>query len=557
MIILETTVRLVGEIALLLWGIHMVHSGILRAYGGQLRLILGDALKNRLAAFAAGLGVTTVLQSSTATGMMATSFAADGMVALVPALAIMLGANVGTTLIVQVLSFDISLVYPVLIFVGYLAFNRGQSRVKDLGRVGIGLGLILLSLELLVHSITPLAALPEVRSVLAALETQPFLYIVIACFMTWAAHSSVATVLLVMSLAEAAAISPGAAIAMVLGANLGSAINPVLEGAGMDAVRLRVPVGNLATRLFGVIVVMMMLEPMTNLMLSLDPNPDRLTANFHTVFNVALALIFLPILPAYAKLLETVFKARTKPLDPTAPRHLDKAALDTPSVALANAAREAMELADIVEVMLRGAQGALHSTERAKVQAVCRMFKIVDLRHSAIEEYLGGISRDLLGDEDGERLSDILNFTLNMKDVADVIDKNFMVFAARRIKNGTDFSAEGWREIDQLFSSLHTGLKLATAVFLSADKSAALRLMEEKDQFRVTERQAAIRHFKVVREGRQSSIISSGLHLDTLRELKRMESYIVAVAYPILEKNGLLPDRRPSVTVAEEALSAS
>jgi len=556
MIVLETTVRLIGEIALLLWGIHMVHTGILRAYGGQLRLVLGRALKNRLAAFAAGLGVTTLLQSSTATGMMATSFAADGMVALVPALAIMLGANVGTTLIVQVLSFDISLVYPVLIFAGYIAFNRGQSRVRDLGRVGIGLGLILLSLELLVHSIEPLAALPQVRTALAALEAYPVVYVAIACFITWAAHSSVATVLLVMSLADVHAISPAGAIALVLGANLGSAINPVLEGAGTDPVRLRVPAGNLFNRILGIVVVLALLHPITALMVHFEASPDRLTANFHTAFNVVLALIFLPLLPAYAKLLEWVFRARPAPLDPAAPRHLDRAALDNPSVALANATREAIDLADLVEIMLRNAEGALHSTERGKVQAVCKSFRVIDLRHSAIEEYLTDIRRDLLSEDDGRRLNDILNFTLNMKSVGDIVDKNLMGYAARRIKNGTEFAPEDWQEIDRLFGSLHNGLKLATAVLLSADKAAAVRLMDGKDQFRAIERRATDRHFQRVRDGHQGTITASGLHLDILRELKRMDSYIAAVGYPLLEENQLLP-ARPEPSGPEEIYPAS
>jgi len=553
MIVLETAVRLVGEIALLLWGIHMVHTGILRAYGGQLRLILGQALKNRMSAFAAGLGVTTLLQSSTATGMMATSFAADGMVALVPALAIMLGANVGTTLIVQVLSFDISLVYPVLIFAGYVAFNRGESRVRDLGRVGIGLGLILLSLELLVESITPLAALPQVRTVLEALEAYPFLYVIIACFVTWAAHSSVATVLLVMSLADVGAVSAEGAIALVLGANLGSAINPVLEGAGTDPVRLRLPAGNLFNRIVGIVLVLALLHPITRAMVFLDAEPDRLTANFHTAFNAVLALLFMPILPAYARLLERIFRARQKPVDPAAPRHLDEAALDNPSVALANAAREAIEVADMIEAMLNHAREALHSTDRGKVQGVTKEFKIIDLRHTAIEEYLTDIKRDLLSEDDGKRLSDILNFTLNLKTAGAIISKNLMVFAARRIKNGTMFPAEDWQEIDRLFDDLKAGLKLATAVFLGNDKSAAIQLVREKGSFRAIERAATERHFQRVREGHQNRIIASGLQLDIVRELKRIDSYIVAVAYPLLEEKPL-PQDQGELNATEEVL---
>ncbi|WP_137390733.1 Na/Pi cotransporter family protein [Rhodoligotrophos defluvii] len=541
-----TTVQLIGEIMLMLWGIHMVHSGVLRAFGGELRQVLGRALHNRLAAFGAGLAVTTLLQSSTATGLMATSFAADGLVALVPGLAIMLGANVGTTLIVQVLSFDIALIYPLLIFAGYIAFNHGRSRVRDLGRVGIGLGLILLSLHLMVQSIEPLAQVQGLRHMLAAIESQPMVYVIIAAALTWAAHSSVAIVLIIMSLATAGVIAPAAAIAMVVGANIGSAINPVVEGAGMDPVRLRLPVGNLVNRLVGCAIVIPLLGPISEAMLSLDPEPDRLTANFHTIFNVLLAALFFLPLPLLAKALEWVFPPRPKPLDPWAPQHLDKVALETPSVALANAAREAMRMADVVHDMLRGAQDALHSNERAKVQAVCRMDKILDSLHGAIQRYLTDVSREMLGDAENRRLADILAFSINLEHIGDIIDKNIMEIAAKRIKRGVTLSAEGMAELDDMFARVQNDMKLATAVFLTGDLDAARQLFEEKEHFRELERLANERHFQRVREGRKESIETSGLHLDLVRDIKRIESHIASAAYPILEQHGMLLSSRLS-----------
>jgi phosphate:Na+ symporter len=226
---------LMGGVALLLWGLHMVHSGILRAFGPDLRRLLSKALNDRFSAFAAGLGLTALLQSSTATALITSSFAAEGLVALVPALAIMLGANVGTTLIVQALSYNMSAVAPVLFILGLLAFRNGpRSRIKDLGRVSIGLGLMLLSLHILLDTLAPAENAPSVRVLLGAITGDPVLCILIGAVVTWAAHSSVATVLLIMSLAYAHFVSPAAALALVLGANLGSAVNPLLEGAKRD-----------------------------------------------------------------------------------------------------------------------------------------------------------------------------------------------------------------------------------------------------------------------------------------------------------------------------------
>src|SRR5205814_2890665 len=249
-----TLIDLAGSVALLLWGVHMLQSGIQRAFGPQLRRFLGRAIGDRLRAFLAGLGVTGVLQSSTATGLMAASLAAGGLVDLVPALAVMLGANVGTTIIVQLLSYDIRWLASLFVLVGVILFRRSLvSRTRDLGRVAIGLGLMLIALQQLLSIITPYEDVPSLRLLMGAIATNPIVDVILAAALTWAAHSSVATVLLTISLAAKGVVPPHAAFALVLGANLGSALNPLLEGAsGGDPVAKRVPAGNLLTRIFGI-----------------------------------------------------------------------------------------------------------------------------------------------------------------------------------------------------------------------------------------------------------------------------------------------------------------
>src|SRR5215471_4738204 len=271
---------LIGGVVLLLWGLHMVHSGILRAFGPDLRRLLSKALNDRFSAFAAGLGLTALLQSSTATALITSSFAAEGLVALVPALAIMQGANLGTTLIVQALSFNIAAVAPVLFVLGLVAFRSGpRSRIKDLGRVSIGLGLMLLSLHILLDSLAPAETAPAARVFMSAITGDPVLCILIGAIVTWIVHSSVASVLLIMSLAYAHFISPYAALALVLGANLGSAINPILEGARRDnPASYRVPLGNLMNRLAGVLLMMPFLRPLAEQLQTLQPDLAKLTA---------------------------------------------------------------------------------------------------------------------------------------------------------------------------------------------------------------------------------------------------------------------------------------
>ena len=335
-----------GGVALLLWGLHMVQSGILRGFGPDLRRLLTKAFGNRFTAFAAGFGLTALLQSSTATGLMTASFAAKGMVRLVPALAIMLGANVGTTFIVQILSFNVSAAAPVLFVMGLLAFRSGaRTRIKDAGRVAIGLGLMLLALHILLDTLAPAEDAPSIRALLNALTGDPILCILIAAGLTWAAHSSVAIVLLVMSLAYSNFLSPVSALALVVGANVGSAINPIVEGARRDDLAsYRLPVGNLFNRLVGMAVVLPVLTAVADGFRAFEPNMARMTAEFHIAFNAVLALIFIGLLDPLTAVLTKVFPSRKPATDPSSPRHLDKSALETPSLALTDAARETLHI---------------------------------------------------------------------------------------------------------------------------------------------------------------------------------------------------------------------
>src|SRR6201991_732051 len=303
---------LMGGVALLLWGLHMVHSGILRAFGSDLRVLLARALKNRFAAFAAGIGLTALLQSSTATALITSSFTAEGLVSLVPALAIMLGANVGTTLIVQVLSFNIAAAAPALFVIGLLAFRFGtRSRIRNTGRIAIGLGLMLLALHILLVSLAPAEDAPIVRTIMQSITGDPVLCIVIAAALTWAAHSSVATVLLIVSLAYSNFITPAAALALVLGANLGSAINPVFEGGRRgDPTSYRLPVGNLINRLVGIVLIVPFLPALTAALQTLQPDYGKRTAQFHIAFNVGLAVLFIGLLNPLAWLLTKLFSAQ-------------------------------------------------------------------------------------------------------------------------------------------------------------------------------------------------------------------------------------------------------
>jgi len=536
---------LMGGVALLLWGLHMVHSGILRAFGPDLRLFLAKALKNRFAAFAAGIGLTALLQSSTATALITSSFTAEGLVSLVPALAIMLGANVGTTLIVQILSFNMSAAAPVLFILGLVAFRGGaRSRIKDLGRVSIGLGLMLLALHILLDTLAPAENAPGVRVFMSAITGDPVLCIVIGAAVTWAVHSSVASVLLIMSLAYAQFISPYAALALVLGANVGSAINPVFEGARRDnPASYRLPVGNLINRLVGVLLVAPFLRPITEILQHWQPDLAKMTAEFHVVFNVATAVIFIGVLDTMARLLKQMLPNRVQEADPSRPRYLDESALETPSLALADAARETLHMGDHVEIMLRQVMRAMMNNDRALVDQVSRMDNAVDGLDEAIKLYVTKLTRGSLDEHEGRRAMEIISFAINLEHMGDIIDKNLSELAMKKIKRRFQFSPEGAEELSAFHKRTTDSLRIAFGVFMSGDVNEARKLLAEKAALRNTELAAVERHLDRLREGRPETIETTSLHLDVLRDLRRIHSHICSVAYPVLVAAGELPAR--------------
>ena len=545
-----------GGVALLLWGLHMVHSGILRAFGSDLRLLLSKALGNRLAAFAAGLGLTALLQSSTATALIVRSFASEGMVALVPALAIMLGANVGTTLIVQVLSFDISAAAPALFVVGLIAFRGGaRSRIKDIGRVAIGLGLMLLALHILLGTLEPAENAPAMRVFMNAITGDPVLCVVIGALVTWAVHSSVATVLLIMSLAYAHFVTPFAALALVLGANLGSAINPVIEGVRRDnPANFRLPLGNLLNRAIGIILVAPFLHPIADAFQSWQPDLAKMTAAFHIATNLGTAVVFIGVLDGVAAILTRLLPTRVQTVDPAKPRYLDESALDTPSLALADAARETLHMGDIVETMLRQIMTAIINNDRGLVDQVSRLDNAVDGLDEAIKLYLTKLTRGSLDEREGQRAMEIISFAINLEHIGDIVDKNLCELATKKIKHRFQFSSDGAADLLDFHRLTMESLRIAFGVFMSGDVTEARKLLAEKVVLRNAELAATERHLERLREGRPETLETTSLHLDVLRDLKRIHSHICSVAYPVLDAAGV---RDEPATATDQLLAGS
>jgi phosphate:Na+ symporter len=535
--------NLLGGIALLLWGTRMVQSAILKAFGPQLKIMIARASAGSARAAVTGAAAATALQSATASAMLATGFVARGLMALPAALALMLGADLGTTLAVQALSLDLGALIPLLLIAGVVLAQTSRATTEQVGRLLVGLGLVLLALGLIVAASEPMRASETVALVLARLVHDPLLAVLLAVALTWVMHSSAAFVLFVISLVGAGLVHLPLALALVLGANIGGALVALGLAAGQPMTARRVVIGNLAFRLIGVTVALLALGPLTGIVQAIAGDPNRAVAHFHTLFNLALALVFLPVVGRAATLLERLF--------PASPEHdrprldlLDRELLDHPPLALNAATRAMLRLADKVELMLRETILTFEDSDTRRIKAVEAMEDEVDAEQERIKLYLAQLMQRGLSSEESARVLEAVTFTTNLEHIGDIIDRGLLKLAARKQKNGLRFSDAGWQDIREFHAMIAEQARRALTVFVSRDVIVARELVAEKDRLREEETRASERHFARLRDGLPETIETSALHLDVLRDLKRINAHLTSVAYPILEQTGELRGSR-------------
>ncbi len=526
--------NLAGAIALLLWGTHMISTALLRGFGTQLRNWMGRNLNNRWMALISGIGITGVLQSSTAVSLMATSFTAAGTLSLAPALAVMLGANIGSTLVVQLLSFDTSLATPIMLLVGFIVFRlRDDSRYESIGCALIGLGLMLSALGLLSATLGHMEATSVFRAVMQGLDGDLIIAVVAAVLLTWLCHSSVAVVLLIASLAGAGMMTPVTAIALMLGANVGGALPSVL-GAG-STVALRLPVGNLLIRLFGTLLLLPCLPWMAKYLAQTDVGPAHLVVYSHTAFNLVLAVMFIGLIEPTANALSRVFPQQERPADPGMPQYLDEAGLEVANIGLSNAVREALRLADMASLMLNQVLQLFEKPERDTFEKVRQLDHSVDLLSAAIRAYLADIGQDGLSDDDADRAQEILMFVINLEHAGDILS-NLAHLAIRRARRGEHFSAFELRHIQAFHLALLDSLNLAITAFLREDITAANALVSHKEIVRKLEASASREHFRKLQNDKTAWAESGDIFQRVLRDYRRVHHHIAALGYPVLER---------------------
>ena len=541
---MKQLLNLLAAIALLVWGTHLVRTGVLRVMGSKLRQVLAASLSNRFKAALSGLGVTALVQSSTATALITASFVGRGLITLPAALAVMLGADIGTAVMAVVFSFDLSWLSPLFIFVGVTLFILRQgSQIGDVGRVLIGLGLMLLALQLVSQATHVLTANPAVQLMLESLTSDRMLEILVGATLAVLSYSSLAVVLLTATLAINV-VGIDVALGLVLGANLGSGLLAVLTTAKANLATRQVPLGNLLFKLMGVAIAPALIPLWLKWVTPLVPDPATQTVLFHLCFNVLVGVCFIGLTGTVARWADKLMPLQSQGSALDRPNHLDPSALATPSLAISCAAREALHQADVVETMLRGVMTVIHTNDLQLSQDLRKMDDTVDGLYSAIKYYLTKISREQLTDKESRRWTDIISFTINMEQIGDTVERVLLDIEDKKIRKGRAFSEAGMTEISAMHARLLDNLRLGMSVFLDGNVRDAQRLLEEKVRFREMEREYASSHLERLADRSAPSMESSSLHIDLISDLKRINSHICSIAYPILDSAGALAPSR-------------
>ena len=542
--------HLAGAVALLLWATRMVRTGVERAYGDVLRQKLRATMRNPVMAVLTGAALSIALQSSTAVTLLVGSFAGSGIVSGISGQLAVRGAEIGSALVVKLLSFDLSLLVPICLAAGTVMFMATERRAwRQFGRILVGVGLLILSLEMIGEASEPLRESRLLPVIVDYFSTDPVTAYLLAALVTWLFHSSIAAVLLLVTLAGRGFIPPELGVVLVLGVNLGSSvIAPLLTRHAEPGVRV-VPIGNLLMRGAGSLILMIAFHWLKPPVAYLGATvPDQII-NAHILFNCLILVAGIPLAGLVYRASEKIVALGTpaKPVESLANAELsalNESALDTPGQALANATREVVRVCETVEIMLKRIIELYEKADADKIAALAALDDRVDRKHAAIKLYLAKVSARQLTEAEALRHQELIGACVKLEQVGDIIVRNMLAHVQKKLDRGLEFTEEGWRELASFHSSVLTNARLAFNVLVSRDPETARQLVEEKDRLRALEKEASQSHFLRLREGTAKSVETSSIHLDTIRDLKQINSLLASIAYPVLEEQGLLRGSR-------------
>ncbi len=529
-------ISLSGGVLLLLYGIKLLNDGLQNAVGSKIRSLLRSLTSNRLAAIGGGAFITGIIQSSSATSVMLVGFVSAGLMTFRQSIAVILGADIGATLTVQLIAFRVYEYALLLIGIG-LVFTLFSKKMlyRNVGQGILGFGFVFLSLKIMTDAMAPLQSNELFRQVFSSLAEMPLFGILLSGAVTALIHSSAATMGIALALAKSGLMPLDAAIHVIFGANIGTCSTALIAGMRSPVEARRVAWAHILFKVLGVLLFLPFVGPFRTLVAATTPDLPRQIANANTLFNIIMAVCFLPFTGLFAKAIVRLVpeKAGEKKFGPL---YLDDHVLGTPSLALGQATREVLRASDIVREMLADTIKAFQSDDPAPITAIKNRDNLIDLLDRHIRLYLTRLSSSQLTESQSRRNVAVLESSRNLESIGDIIDRNLMPLATKRINNGITFSKEGMDEIILFHKRILENFDTAISAFASHDRDLADRVLRNKEELSIMERELVQAHLDRLRKGLRESIETSHVHLDIIGNLARINSLITHIIYPIAEE---------------------
>ena len=524
-----------GGVAILLYGLQLVGSGLQDLTGKGLRSLITSVTRNRIVATLFGASLSAVMQSSSATTVLLVGLTRAGLISLPQAIPIILGADVGTTLTVQLIAFQIQRLSPLIIAVGFLIQAIAKKKkAKSAGLAILGFGFIFLALGMLTQAIRPIQSEPWVQSLFRSVEEAPLIGIAGAAVLTALLHSSAATVGIALAMGGEGLLTLKGALPIILGANIGTSAPAWFASFGASTEAKRVAMAHVLSKLIGALLIYPFLSPFESWITETATTLPRQIANAHTFFNIGLAALFLPLTGPLSRGISWLMSAPPPHEDPARPKYIDPQLLESPPFALEQAAREALRMAGIVQGMFKQVPRIFIENDESLLEEIERQEEIVDHLNREIKLYLTRLAQNALTDEDSAREMAILDLIKDLENIGDIIDKNLIELARKRIYTGLRFSGVGLRELIDFHKLISDDLDMAIEAFERQDREMAERVIKEKNRIRQRERELSASHIHRLHEGISETIESSSIHLDILTNLKRITSHITSIAHTVI-----------------------
>jgi len=389
--------------------------------------------------------------------------------------------------------------------------------------------------ELIVQAVTPITQANGVKVIFASLTGDLMLDALIGAMFAVITYSSLAAVLLTATLTAAGVIAFPVALCLVIGANLGSGLLAVLNNSAANAAARRVAMGSLLFKLVGSLAILPFVHLLADAMDRLPLPESELVIYFHVFYNLIRCLVMVPFVGPMANFCKRIIRDEPELDARLKPKHLDTSALDTPALALSNAARETLRMGDAMEQMLVDFKKVMHGEPRQEKE-LRKTADDINVLYTAIKLYLARMPKDELAEEESRRWAEIIEMSLNLEQASDIVERMGSEIADKSLSARRAFSLEGLNELDALLEQLLSNLQLAMSVFFSGDVPSARRLRRRKHRFRILNRRYSHAHVDRLHQQNVQSIETSSLHLGLLGDMKRLNSLFCAVAYSVMEQ---------------------